>query len=64
MKVFNETHITANNGKLSDSFAITPILEFKRINHLVKIYYLRFAWLFWYIDLNVYTLDVENRDND
>lgn len=64
MKVFDKTYITVDNGKLSNTFAITPILEFKWINYIAKIYYLRFAWLFWYIDLNVYTLDVGNRDND
>ena len=41
--------------KLIDSFAIIPHIDVKWLIHpQFKLYYIRFAWLRWGIDINIF----------
>ena len=42
-------------GKLIDSFAIIPHIDVKWIiNTQFKLYYTRFAWLLWGVDIDIF----------
>ena len=52
----------ATYGKLIDSFAIIPHIDLKWIIHpQFKLYYIRFAWLLWSVDINILCKKVHDK---